>query len=87
MGRKHTHTHKERCDIITVVVVIHFGYGRGKDVIRFGFRIEAGAEITTIIVDIFGIIKQVRDTGIHLKVRSINMNINININRPRTEDQ
>ena len=35
--------------------------------IGFGLRIETGAERTTI-VDIFDIIQQVRDTGIHLKV-------------------
>ena len=40
--------------------------GSGK-YIRFGLRIETGAERTTI-VDIFDIIQQVRDTGIHLKV-------------------
>ena len=34
----------------------------------FGLRIETGAERTTIIVDIFDIIQQVRDTGSHLKV-------------------
>ena len=34
--------------------------------IRFGLRVETGAERTTI-VDIFDIIQQVRDTGIHLK--------------------
>ena len=33
----------------------------------FGLRIETGAERTTI-VNIFDIIQQVRDTGIHLKV-------------------
>ena len=33
----------------------------------FGLRIETGAERTTI-VDIFDIIQQVQDTGIHLKV-------------------
>ena len=33
----------------------------------FGLRIETGAERTNI-VDIFDIIQQVRDTGIHLKV-------------------
>ena len=36
--------------------------------IKFGLMIETGAERTTIIVDIFDIIQQVRDTGIHLKV-------------------
>ena len=43
--------------------------GSGK-YIGFGLlmRIETGAERTTIIVDIFDIIQQVRDTGIHLKV-------------------
>ena len=42
--------------------------GSGK-YIRFGLRIERGAERTTIIiVDIFDIIQQVRDAGIHLKV-------------------
>ena len=40
--------------------------GSGK-YIGFGLRIETGAEGTTI-VDIFDIIQQVRDTGIHLKV-------------------
>ena len=42
--------------------------GSGK-YIEFGLRIETGAERTppSIIVDIFGIIQQVRDTGIHLK--------------------
>ena len=35
---------------------------------RFGLRIETGAERTTIIVDIFDIIQQVRDTGILLEV-------------------
>ena len=39
--------------------------GSGK-YIGFGLRIETGAERTTI-VDIFDIIQQVRDTGIHLK--------------------
>ena len=33
----------------------------------FGLRIETGAERTTI-VNIFDIIQQVRDTGIHLEV-------------------
>ena len=41
--------------------------GSGK-YIGFGLRIETRAERTTIIVDIFDIIQQVRDTGIHLKV-------------------
>ena len=41
--------------------------GSGK-YIRFGLRIETGAERTTIIVDIFDITQQVRDNGIHLKV-------------------
>ena len=36
--------------------------------VRFGSRIETGAERTTIIADIFDIIQQVRDTGIHQKV-------------------
>ena len=36
--------------------------------IRFGLRIETGAERTTMMVDIFDIIQQVRDNGIHLKV-------------------
>ena len=40
--------------------------GSGK-YIGFGLRIETGAERTTI-VDIFDIIEQVRDTGIHLKL-------------------
>ena len=40
--------------------------GSGK-YIGFGLRIETGAGRTTI-VDIFDIIQQVRDTGIHLKV-------------------
>ena len=35
--------------------------------IRFGLRIETGAERTSI-VDIFDIIQEVRDTDIHLKV-------------------
>ena len=35
--------------------------------IGFGLRIETRTESTTI-VDIFDIIQQVRDTGIHLKV-------------------
>ena len=39
--------------------------GSGK-YIRFGLRIETGAERTTI-VDIFDIIHQVRDTNIHQK--------------------
>ena len=39
--------------------------GSGK-CIGFGLRIETGAERTTI-VDIFDIIQQVRDTGIHLE--------------------
>ena len=43
------------------------GSGSGK-YISFGLRIETGAERTTLIVDIFDIIQQVRDTGIHLKV-------------------
>ena len=38
-------------------------YGDGKYI---GF--ETGAEMTTIIVDIFDTIQQVRDTGIQLKV-------------------
>ena len=41
--------------------------GSGK-YIGFGLRIETGAERTTIIVDIFDITQQVRDTGVHLKV-------------------
>ena len=39
--------------------------------IRFGLRIETGAgrsTTTMMIVDIFDIIQQLRDTGIHLKV-------------------
>ena len=57
--------HKERYDIITdqewyILVKVW-------DYIRFGLRIETGAERTTI-ADIFDIIQQVRDTGIHLKV-------------------
>ena len=43
--------------------------GSGKYIrfgLRFGLRIETGAERTTI-VDIFDIIQQVRDTGIHLE--------------------
>ena len=40
--------------------------GSGK-YIGFGLRIETGGEMTTI-VDIFGIIEQIRDTDIHLKV-------------------
>ena len=40
--------------------------GSGK-YIGFGLRIETGAERITV-VDIFDIIQQVRDTGIHLKV-------------------
>ena len=39
--------------------------------------IGLGAETTTIIVDIFDIIQQVRDTGIHLK----------GYGRRRTEEQ
>ena len=35
--------------------------------VGFGLRIETGAERTTI-KDIFDIIQQVRDTGVHLKV-------------------
>ena len=35
--------------------------------IGFGLRIGTGAKRTTV-VDIFGIIQQVRDTSIHLKV-------------------
>ena len=35
--------------------------------IGFGLRTETGAERTTI-VDIFDIIQQVQDTGVHLKV-------------------
>ena len=34
----------------------------------FGLRIETGTGRTTIIVDIFDIIQQIRDTGFHLKV-------------------
>ena len=34
----------------------------------FGLRIETVAERTTIIVDIFDIIQQIRDTGIHVEV-------------------
>ena len=37
----------------------------------FGLRVETGAERTTIDdhrIDIFDVIQQVRDTGIHLKV-------------------
>ena len=41
--------------------------GSGK-YIGFGLRIEIRAERTTIIVDIFDRIQQVRDTGIHLKI-------------------
>ena len=40
--------------------------GSGK-YLGFGLRIETGAE-RTAIVDIFDIIQQVRETGIHLKV-------------------
>ena len=40
--------------------------GSGKKYIGFGLRIETGAEGTTIIVDIFDLIQQVRDTDIHL---------------------
>ena len=47
--------------------MVHFGLGSGKYIIGFGLRIETGAE-RTIILDIFDIIQQVRDTGIHLKV-------------------
>ena len=36
--------------------------------IGFELRVETGAEMTTIIVDIFDTIQQVRDTGIRLKV-------------------
>ena len=36
--------------------------------IGFRFRIETGAERTTIIVGVFDINQQVRDTGIPLKV-------------------
>ena len=42
--------------------------GSGKYIIRSVFKIEPEAERTTIIVDIFDFIQQVRDTGIHLKV-------------------
>ena len=41
--------------------------GSGK-YIGYGLRIETGKERTTIIVDIFNIIQNVRDTGIHSKV-------------------
>ena len=41
--------------------------GSGKYV-GFAVRIEIGADSTTIIVDVFDIIQQVRDTGIDLKV-------------------
>ena len=41
--------------------------GSGK-YIGFELRIETGAKRTTIIVDIFDIIQQVRDTDIRLKV-------------------
>ena len=41
--------------------------GSGK-YIGFGLRIETVAERTTIIVDIFDIIQQIRDTGIHVEV-------------------
>ena len=52
--------------------------GSGKS-IEFGLRIETGTERTTI-VDIFDIIQQVRDTGIHLKVDK--EQINLNTSRP-----
>ena len=42
--------------------------GSGKYIIGFGFRIETVAERTTTVVDIFDIIQQVRDTGIHVEV-------------------
>ena len=42
--------------------------GSGKYIIGFGLRIETVAERTTIVVDIFDIIQQVRDTGIHVEV-------------------
>ena len=65
--------HKERCDVITgeewyilVKVYCMTASGGGK-CIGFRLRIETGAERATII-DIFDIIQQVRDTGIHLKV-------------------
>ena len=78
--------HKERYDIIIpaeeryiLVNVYETPSGSGK-YIRFGLRIETGAERTTIIiVDIFDIIQQVRDTGIHLKGYCYS--------RPRTEEQ
>ena len=41
--------------------------GSGK-YIGFELRIETMAERTTIIVDIFDIIQQIRDTGIHVGV-------------------
>ena len=41
--------------------------GRDK-YIGYGLRIETGTEMTPMIVDIFTIIHQVRDTDIHLKV-------------------
>ena len=45
---------------LVVVLVVNTKY----IIIRFGLRIETGAERTTIIVDIFYIIiQQVRDTG------------------------
>ena len=40
--------------------------GSGK-YIEFGLRIETGAQRTPL-VDIFNLIQQVRDTGVHLKV-------------------
>ena len=65
--------HEERYDIITYeewYILVRVGTPRGSGkYIRFGLRIEKGAERTTIImVDIFDIVQQVRDTGIHLKV-------------------
>ena len=62
--------HKERYDVITdeewyILVYRYKTPGGSGKCIGFGLRIETGAERT--IEDIFDIIQQVRDTGIHLK--------------------
>ena len=69
--------HKERYDVITDeewYCTFWLRYGTPSDsggkYVRFVLRIETGADRTTIIVDIFDIVQQVRDdtTSIHLKV-------------------
>ena len=55
---------------LKVPAVVHFGQGIGHVVVvvnAYRVWVETGAERNTI-VDIFDIIQQVRDIGIHLKV-------------------